>query len=714
VNAVFGLSVAEVASGGASTATPSVFGTPFETGPANLASANLTVSVSGAGVSPLYHTAGGATTVGWISAGAGHVLLLGWDLYDAAPAGGTQDGGWIDVLDLGVQSARPRIRNVAVFADDDYVNVALPVVAGGAATLPAALELFDHRVSEFSGTSHATFREVLAGADTLLIPKQDFAPLAPVLSSAARGELRDFVAAGGELIVNGDPGTLASDLLNALFGWHVVQQASSPTLVASPLSGLPGTRFAGGPTPITGSPAARELASSSLPLGAQSAYDDALSGQGSGVAVLPYGRGRVIYLGWTYTFELPTEGSFPEWLDVLDRAVQETRLRTRRIAVYADGAYVDALPDGELRNSDQTLERLGQARTLFTGVSDSEWGTALAKAQVLFLPELEQDSLNDALPPASAVPQLVRDFVSRGGTLIAAEDPSGYGHQLLNRVFGWSLVLQGESGTTYARTAATAGTEFATGPAELRRLNATRGIGGLPAGALSVYEDAEASVVVSIPYGAGHVVMLGWDIFGFGPYQAADVGQAAWREVLRRALELAPPDARHVAVFDNPTYSGGPPLDGPRFVEAALLQQEHAVVPFSGTDLASFTKRCRAPTRCCCPRTTEPRSCRRSTPRRASRSAASCAAAAVGRDGARHATWPTSSSGTVGGPLQTSRLRLRCAPPRSARASREGPRPRRPRTAGVRRRLQRLADRRAPDLLPGRGAVEPAALAARG
>jgi hypothetical protein len=584
-NAVLDLGLSEPGGGGvASAMTAETPGTPFSSGPANLPASNATSFVSGPSLLPIY-AAGGSTTVGWVSAGAGHVLVLGWDFYDAAPAGGPQDGGWVDVLDLAVQSVRPRTRHVAVFADDDYVNTVSPVPSPEAETVPAALELFDHRVSELSGTSAATFRAALAGVDTLLIPNQTVASLAPALSSEARGIVREFVKAGGELIVNADTASRSPELLNAIFGWSTAQQPATGSLFGG--AGF-GTRFAGGAGLLAPIASARELVTSSLPPGAQSIYAD--DSNNAAVVELPYGRGRVIYLGWTFA-GTPSLGALNlPWLDVLDRAAQETRLRARRIAIYSDSGYVDSTPGGELRNADRSLEVLGHApRTYFFEVYESEWSNALARSQALFLPELEVGSLAADIPVGSRTPQFVRDFVARGGTLVAAQTFNANTLDFLNRVFGFSLASQNVSiGEPFALAPAAVGGVFATGPARLPEMNAVYGIGNLPPGSVAPYANSGGNAVVQIPYGAGHVVVLAWDFFGARPYDVSDVGQAAWREVLRRALELAPPDARHVALFDNPAFSGAAPDDPPRFLAATLLKQEHAVVPFSGTNLASF------------------------------------------------------------------------------------------------------------------------------
>lgn len=80
-------------------------GTPFEGGPASLLS-NSDVDLLDAGALPpntalAYLGPDGDTdaSVAVIQSGAGRIVYLGWDFYDAAPIG-LQDGGWRKILSL--------------------------------------------------------------------------------------------------------------------------------------------------------------------------------------------------------------------------------------------------------------------------------------------------------------------------------------------------------------------------------------------------------------------------------------------------------------------------------------------------------------------------------------------------------------------------------------------------------------------------------------
>ena len=88
---------------------PGAVGTPFENGPATLpANLNatdtiLTSSLPNGGNFPvtsnvIYGDANGNAVIAMINVGGGHVVVFGWDWFDAAPVG-TQDGGWLSLLD---------------------------------------------------------------------------------------------------------------------------------------------------------------------------------------------------------------------------------------------------------------------------------------------------------------------------------------------------------------------------------------------------------------------------------------------------------------------------------------------------------------------------------------------------------------------------------------------------------------------------------------
>ena len=585
-NEIFGFALVPGAGGGPYPATDDRLGTPFALGAGSLPANNAVTTVTGipAGGRAIYANGADAVVV-WVPVGAGHVLLLGWDWYQAAPGGGAQDGGWIDIFDLAVQSTHSRARRVAVFDDGTYVDSSSGDVGAESDNVQATLAVLDHAPAPFTGTDEAAFRTALASADVLLIPEQEGAPLAPDLPAASQEVIRDFVAAGGALILHSYD---SAGLLNTVFGFDVALTGtpSSPQLSTF---GMLGTRFAGGPSPLLNADATASLMAP-LPFGGRQVYSD--SGGNSPVAWIPYGLGRILYIGFDWYDAAPIGSQDEGWVDVLDRAVQEARPRSRAVAVFDDAVYVDTTNNAAAESDvlQSALVAGGHGSAPFTGVTPELLSAGLAKSQVLVIPELENLPLLPALSAAGQ--QALRDYVARGGSLVTSVDQSSFNLPLVNTVFGLALTQGPPSATAYPLSASAAGTTFADGPVQLLPLNGTEFVSGLPPTATAFYAAGGEALVASVPYGAGKIVLLGWDFYALPPYLGSDSGQAAWFDVLGRAIDAAQPAARRVAIYADPAY-----IDvGPTFesegtnLQALLLRQEHAVVQFAGTLTPDFAE----------------------------------------------------------------------------------------------------------------------------
>jgi hypothetical protein len=102
INALFGYTLSAVFVAGPFDLDPvASAGTFFEGGPASIPNNNGTSMVAGAslpaGALNVYHDGAGESVVLVIPQGAGFIIFMGWDWFDAAPFG-AQDGGWVDVL----------------------------------------------------------------------------------------------------------------------------------------------------------------------------------------------------------------------------------------------------------------------------------------------------------------------------------------------------------------------------------------------------------------------------------------------------------------------------------------------------------------------------------------------------------------------------------------------------------------------------------------
>lgn len=103
LNEIFGFSLVQ-GGVGTSSITGAAAGTAFAGGPATLPNNNATIGYTLAslpgGAQSIYEYSG-LSTVTLMNFGAGQILHLGWDWYDAKPVG-AQDGGWLNVLNRSV------------------------------------------------------------------------------------------------------------------------------------------------------------------------------------------------------------------------------------------------------------------------------------------------------------------------------------------------------------------------------------------------------------------------------------------------------------------------------------------------------------------------------------------------------------------------------------------------------------------------------------
>lgn len=203
------------------------------------------------------------------------------------------------------------------------------------------------------------------------------------------------------------------------------------------------------------------------------------------------------------------------------------------VAVFDDPAVVDSA-NGLSSESDtvqQALTALGHDVTPFGGLDGGAFTAALSGQLNLVLPEPEIGPLTQLAP--EAVTRIV-DFVFNGGRLVAIF-PATRMVNFLNSAFGFAL------GYTGCQSAGliddTAGTGFESSVASIGCMNATVTLVGstLPAGAQSVYTNAQGnSLVAFLPFGSGSIVTLGWDFFNAAPL--GSVGANDWLPVLDLSL----------------------------------------------------------------------------------------------------------------------------------------------------------------------------------
>jgi hypothetical protein len=146
----------------------------------------------------------------------------------------------------------------------------------------------------------------------------------------------------------------------------------------------------------------------------------------------------------------------------------------------------------------------------FDGESDSEWAAALARTDFDVLIVGEDAPGNVSADTESAI----RNYVSSGHPLIQTGAHGGEA-DFMNDVFGFSTTSE-DSGSDETLTAtlqpSAAGTQFAGSPATLTDPSATVFLSGTPGN--TIYSGPEGTWVFTVPFGAGSVTYLGWDLCG--------------------------------------------------------------------------------------------------------------------------------------------------------------------------------------------------------
>jgi hypothetical protein len=205
--------------------------------------------------------------------------------------------------------------NIVVFDDPLYVDTTSGGVNAESDNVQASLTSLGFSFTTFTGITGAQWTTALAGAGLLVIPEIETGNLSAAMQPAARTALRDFVAAGGGLVIHGSSGTSVA-LLNSVFSFGLIDGAAGTTKTAAAV----GTAFDGDPITLPQNNATFGVSTTSLPAGALSIY---ASGSGTSVALIGHGSGQIAYLGYDWYDAAPIGSQDGGWLQVLESAVLE-------------------------------------------------------------------------------------------------------------------------------------------------------------------------------------------------------------------------------------------------------------------------------------------------------------------------------------------------------------------------------------------------------
>jgi hypothetical protein len=217
--------------------------------------------------------------------------------------------------------------SVSLFFDPFFVETGGALGDEGS-EVKAFLEADGHTVTTFVGTDTAAWIAATSDADIVVIPETGNTVVPLTLSNGAMFFLRQFLVAGGTLIVDGhdaDNVALMHQLFGDLrFGPTLTEVDSTTASIAT--AGVAGTIYSTGALSLPDNSSTSALLASSLPTFAVSLYENAAGD--STVAGFHYGRGQIIWLGWDWNNALPAPGAQDGgWNDVLHHSISLTNLR---------------------------------------------------------------------------------------------------------------------------------------------------------------------------------------------------------------------------------------------------------------------------------------------------------------------------------------------------------------------------------------------------
>jgi hypothetical protein len=232
------------------------------------------------------------------------------------------------------------------------------------------------------------------------------------------------------------------------------------------------------------------------------------------------------------------------------------------VALFYDDDYVDVCddPDCEATNVRNLLEEEGAQVNLIEGIDELDFSAALEGADLLVVPELEEevaadpDAANEAttatydlgpdLSPEAR--QVIADFVAATGRAMffGGSDPS----ETINTIFGFAVsqpevdvcTIHGPDDEGCVANESAVGTEFE-GLGPLAWQDATTGLDGgtLPAGSIVPFDDVDIPglyPVAVMPFGDGSVVYNGYDWFlGGAELQLDPDANGGWAGVFSQA-----------------------------------------------------------------------------------------------------------------------------------------------------------------------------------
>ncbi len=220
-------------------------------------------------------------------------------------------------------------QNVALYYNSKFTQIDEGNLFAEGSNLKLALNTLPYGITEFNSFNVGTLSSAMGQSDLIVIPELERGDLFAAMNKESKDYIKKYVSNGGGLIIcgvvapNEDNTDNAIDFLNGLFGFSLESKhfLLTGTSVMNPTQ-TSGTHFENLDTKINNNNSTSFI-TNALPNGASALYSNMDNPSETTVAMLPFGKGKIIYLGWGWWNAIPVGTQDGGWMDILDASIQE-------------------------------------------------------------------------------------------------------------------------------------------------------------------------------------------------------------------------------------------------------------------------------------------------------------------------------------------------------------------------------------------------------
>jgi Ca2+-binding RTX toxin-like protein len=229
--------------------------------------------------------------------------------------------------------------SIAVFDNASFVDTSGGLFAESD-LVQAFLNSRGHAVTTFTATDAAGVSAALTGQDIVVFPEFELATFVP--DAAASAVLASFVIGGGGLFVHGFTGN-QSLFLNTVFGFSITEDFDFFG-TATRTAAAAGTPWEAAAASLPANNGTEGLRESSLPPAALSIYS---TGSLSYLTAIPFGAGKIIFIGWDWFDGRPIGSQDNGWLDAVEAAVAFAPVLIEVVGTPGDDPALSGSPSSE-------------------------------------------------------------------------------------------------------------------------------------------------------------------------------------------------------------------------------------------------------------------------------------------------------------------------------------------------------------------------------